>query len=356
MWTLILALLWASPAEPTTRPSNWPAEATIAELGALLQEESKRLVQVPPGKRDFKIRFDTTPAPRSQKILEAVLELHGFYVHEVTLSDGLEVTRIDSSKSSDSRTLVGRRKRDKRAEPKDRITLILPVRHLDLNLAHVTALELGRKRHRTLGASRPIEIASVPPEGCLLLLGEPDNLRRVRVLIETLDVVELGRPPVLECIGLRNIAVTELPQRLAELLGVASLVVGNPAPSADQRAAFEREVLAVDGKYLRLLCDGTTQRVVLDGNVGFQVEFLAQLIRELDSPKKVVRENTHVYRSVALSPSILARELRREREGMSNDPTLRRRYIAHDSTGLLIVQALPKDYERVLEKLRQIDQ
>ena len=338
--------------------------------------------------------------PLTFPIVQAILETNGYELWESTLEDGTVVINVRATSAraqvpSDPVSPIieaGDSTADKEGE--ELATLVLQMKHVETSVVRQALTELLG----VTGAgntSGSLKIVTVTNNETLIIKAKIRILEHIQRLVKYIDVELIGPERLLQIRELFYADAQDIVSIIQEALSDTSAfgttgrrtstsgAQAGRAGAGTSRSGIGRST-ALAGDSTRLIADNRTQKIIIQSTDPAELDLVHQLIDELDTKVRNVRNTTWIYKVNYLKAEELADNIRQLVEG--SDGSLRRgssrsstssrtsrgttgaaggvqqqqqftptRIVPHEQTNSLIIQAEPEEYEEIENILKQID-
>ncbi len=337
--------------------------------------------------------------PLTYPVVQAILETNGYELWESTLEDGTVVINVRATTArtqppSDPVSPIIEAGTDSTSEEGDELaTLVLQLEHVETGVVRQALQELlGIQGAGSQSGS--LKIVTVTNNETLIIKAKMRVLEHIQRLVEYIDV-EVRSPD--EILVIRELfyadaqdIVSIVQEALSDTGSFGSTGRRTSTPSSQQgrttgstnRGSVGRGT-SFAGESTSLIADNRTQKIIIQSSDPGELDLVHQLIDELDTKVRNVRNTTWIYKVNYLKAEELADNIRQLVEG--SDGSLRRgtssrttsrntrggtsgtggvqqqqqftptRIVPHEQTNSLIIQAEPEEYEQVEMILKQID-
>ncbi|NCG55527.1 MAG: hypothetical protein GWP35_01335 [Proteobacteria bacterium] len=335
--------------------------------------------------------------PLTYPVIKAILETNGYELWESTLEDGTVAINVRTSAPTARSTasvdpvnpIIGPEDSSAEKDGEELATLVL-------QLEHTTSAVVRQALQELLGiagagsASGSVKLVTITENETLLIKAEVRILEHIQQIVKYIDVEVTGPDHTLTIRELFYADAQSIVQIVTEALSDFSPTgtTGRRAvPTQGQRGGSANtrnsQSSALAGESTRLIADDRTQKILIQSTDGEELDLVHQLIDELDTKVRNVRNTTWIYTVNFLKAEELADNIRQLVEG--SEGSLRRgsssrttsrtgrtgsannggvqqqqqftptRIVPHEQTNSLIIQAEPEEYEEIENILKQID-
>ncbi|NRA76522.1 MAG: hypothetical protein HRU16_11325 [Planctomycetes bacterium] len=338
--------------------------------------------------------------PLTYPIVQAILETNGYELWESTLGDGTVVINVRATTAraqvpSDPVSPIieaGDEPSDREAD--ELATLVLQMKHVETSVVRQALTELLG----VTGAgntSGSLKIVTVTNNETLIIKAKIRILEHIQRLVKYIDVEITGPERLLQIRELFYADAQDIVSIIEEALsdtsafgttGRRTTTSGAQAGRTGTSRSGVSRSTALAGESTRLIADNRTQKIIIQSTDPDELDLVHQLIDELDTKVRNVRNTTWIYKVNYLKAEELADNIRQLVEG--SEGSLRRssssrstsgsrttgrgttgaaggvqqqqqftptRIVPHEQTNSLIIQAEPEEYEEIENILKQID-
>ena len=377
----------------------------VLSLLRFIQRTTGKFVNYPSAANDVAFAEDTTVDvigdvdPLTYPVIKAILETNGYELWESELEDGTIAINVRSASPRGGQSApvdpvspiyVADDEEAITAPGEELATLVL---QLDFTTAQVvrTALQELLGIAGAGNASGSVKIVTVPENETMLIRAKMRVLEHIQRIVKYIDVEVTGPEQSLTIRELFYADAQSIVQIVTEALSEFSPTGSTgrrttPTPAqggarGQTNRSFSSGTLA--GESTRLIPDDRTQKIIIQSTDPDELDLVHQLIDELDTKVRNVRNTTWIYKVNYLKAEELADNIRQLVEG--SEGSLRRtntsrtntrnrtgagntggvqtqqqftptRIVPHEQTNSLIIQAEPEEYEEIENILKQIDQ
>ncbi len=338
--------------------------------------------------------------PLTYPIVQAILETNGYEMWESTLDDGTVVINVRATTArtqppTDPVSPIIEAGSEPDSETGDELaTLVLQLQHVETSVVRQALQELlGIQGAGSQSGS--LKIVTVTNNETLIIKAKMRVLDHIQRLVEYIDVEVRGPEEVLVIRELfyadAQDIVSIVQEALSDTSAFGSTGRRTPTPSnsgARGGSTANRGTLGRGstqaGESTRLIADNRTQKILIQSSDPAELDLVHQLIDELDTKVRNIRNTTWIYKVNYLKAEELADNIRQLVEG--SEGSLRRgstsrgttsrnsrgttggtggvqqqqqftptRIVPHEPTNSLIIQAEPEEFEQIEAILTQID-
>ncbi|MDE0959145.1 MAG: hypothetical protein OSB09_00025 [Planctomycetota bacterium] len=379
----------------------------VLSLMRFIQRTSGKFVNYPSAGKDPAFAEETfvdvvgDVDPLTYPIVQAILETNGYELWESTLDDGTVVINVRATTArtqppSDPVSPIIEAGSDQVSESGDELaTLVLQLKHVETAVVRQALQELlGIQGAGSQSGS--LKIVTVTNNETLIIKAKMRVLDHIQRLVEYIDVEVRGPEELLVIRELFYADAQDIVSIVQEALSDTSSAgstgrrTSTPTSQAGRggstanRGSVGRGTGQV-GESTRLIADNRTQKILIQSSDPAELDLVHQLIDELDTKVRNIRNTTWIYKVNYLKAEELADNIRQLVEG--SEGSLRRgsssrggtsrtsgrgttggaggvqqqqqftptRIVPHEQTNSLIIQAEPEEYEQIEAILKQID-
>lgn len=339
--------------------------------------------------------------PLTYPIVQAILETNGYELWDSTLEDGTVVINVRATSAraqvpSDPVNPIIEAGDETSAQDGEALaTLVLQMKHVETSVVRQALQELlGIQGAGSTSGS--LKIVTVTNNETLIIKAKIRILEHIQRLVEYIDIEISGPERLLQIRELFYADAQDIVSIVQEALsdtgtfgttGRRTTTAGSAAgrsAAGTARSGVGRST-ALAGESTRLIADNRTQKIIIQSTDPDELDLVHQLIDELDTKVRNVRNTTWIYKVNYLKAEELADNIRQLVEG--SEGSLRRtgsrstsgsrttgrgttgaaggvqqqqqftptRIVPHEQTNSLIIQAEPEEYEEIENILKQID-
>ena len=338
--------------------------------------------------------------PLTYPIVQAILETNGYEMWESTLDDGTVVINVRATSArvpvqTDPVSPIIEAGDETGAEAGEELaTLVLQMKHVETSVVRQALQELLGIQGAGSG-SGSLKIVTVSNNETLIIKAKIRVLEHIQRLVEYIDIEISGPERLLQIRELFYADAQDIVSIVQEALSdtggfgttgrrttTGSTQAGRAGAGASRTNVGRNTGLAGDAT--RLIADNRTQKIIIQSTDPDELDLVHQLIDELDTKVRNIRNTTWIYKVNYLKAEELADNIRQLVEG--SEGSLRRgssrsstsgrttrgtagaaggvqqqqqftptRIVPHEQTNSLIIQAEPEEYEEVENILKQID-
>ena len=337
--------------------------------------------------------------PLTYPIVQAILETNGYEMWESTLDDGTVVINVRATTArtqppSDPVSPIIEAGAESTGEAGDALaTLVLQLKYVETSVVRQALQELlGIQGAGSQSGS--LKIVTVTNNETLIIKAKMRVLDHIQRLVEYIDVQVEGPEEVLVIRELFYADAQDIVSIVQEALndnstfGSTGRRTSPTTPQGRTTGTANRSSLgrgsALAGEATRLIADNRTQKIIIQSSDPAELDLVQQLIDELDTKIRNIRNTTWIYKVHYLKAEELADTIRPlvdengslRRSGSSSSRTTSRtsgrgtagaggvqqqqqftqtQIVPHEPTNSLIIQAEPEEYEQIEIILKQID-
>ena len=340
--------------------------------------------------------------PLTYPIVQAILETNGYELWDSTLEDGTVVINVRATSaraqvpSDPVNPIIEAGDETSDQDGEALATLVLQMKHVETSVVRQALQELlGIQGAGSTSGS--LKIVTVTNNETLIIKAKIRILEHIQRLVEYIDIEISGPERLLQIRELFYADAQDIVSIVQEALsdtgtfgttGRRTTTAGSTAGrsgAGTARSGVGRST-ALAGESTRLIADNRTQKIIIQSTDPDELDLVHQLIDELDTKVRNVRNTTWIYKVNYLKAEELADNIRQLVEG--SEGSLRRtgssrstsgsrttgrgtagatggvqqqqqftptRIVPHEQTNSLIIQAEPEEYEEIENILKQID-
>ncbi|MEC9477414.1 MAG: secretin N-terminal domain-containing protein [Planctomycetota bacterium] len=338
--------------------------------------------------------------PLTYPIVQAILETNGYELWESTLDDGTIVINVRATsarvpvQSDPVSPIIEAGDETEQEDGEELATLVLQMKYVETSVVRQALQELLGIQGAG-SSSGSLKIVTVSNNETLIIKAKIRILEHIQRLVEYIDIEVSGPDRLLQIRELFYADAQDIVSIVQEALSdtgqfgntgrrtTTGTTQAGRAGSATSRSGISRST-AMAGESTRLIADNRTQKIIIQSTDPDELDLVHQLIDELDTKVRNVRNTTWIYKVNYLKAEELAENIRQLVEG--SEGSLRRtsrsstgsrttgrgttgaaggvqqqqqftptRIVPHEQTNSLIIQAEPEEYEEVENILKQID-
>ncbi|MGE4618532.1 MAG: secretin N-terminal domain-containing protein [Planctomycetota bacterium] len=378
----------------------------VLALLRFIQRTSGKFVNYPSLNNDQAFAEDTfvdvigDVDPLTYPIVQAILETNGYEMWESTLEDGTVVINVRAAAAripipSDPVSPIIEAGSDTTGDASDELaTLVLQMKYVETSVVRQALQELLGIQGAGSG-SGSLKIVTVSNNETLIIKAKIRILEHIQRLVKYIDVEVTGPERILQIRELFYADAQDIVSIVQEALNdtgafgstgrrtTTNSTTQGRAGATSNRSATSRNSGQV-GESTNLIADNRTQKIIIQSTDPDELDLVHQLIDELDTKVRNVRNTTWIYHVNYLKAEELAENIRQLVEG--SEGSLRRtsrgstgtsrttrgntgttggvqqqqqftptRIVPHEQTNSLIIQAEPEEFEEVENILKQID-
>lgn len=377
----------------------------VLSLLRFIQRTTGKFVNYPSAANDVAFAEDTTVDvigdvdPLTYPVIKAILETNGYELWESQLEDGTVVINVRSASPRGGQTApvdpvspiyVADEEDAIKAPGEELATLVLQLNHTTAQVVR-TALQELLGIAGAGNASGSVKIVTVPENETMLIRAKMRVLEHIQRVVKYIDVEVTGPDQSLTIRELFYADAQSIVSIVSDALSDFSPTGSTgrrttPTPGQAGRGNTARSSAAGSqaGESTRLIPDDRTQKIIIQSTDKDELDLVHELIDELDTKVRNVRNTTWIYKVNYLKAEELADNIRQLVEG--SEGSLRRtntsrttgrttgrsgtgntggvqsqqqftptRIVPHEQTNSLIIQAEPEEYEEIENILKQID-
>ena len=377
----------------------------VLSLLRFIQRTSGKFVNYPSASNDPAFAEETfvdvvgDVDPLTYPIVQAILETNGYEMWESTLDDGTVVINVRATTArtqppSDPVSPIIVAGAESTGEAGEALaTLVLQLKFVETSVVRQALQELlGIQGAGSQSGS--LKIVTVTNNETLIIKAKMRVLDHIQRLVEYIDVLVEGPEELLVIRELFYADAQDIVSIVQEALNDNSTFgstgrrtspttqQGRATGTANRSSIGRGSALA--GEATRLIADNRTQKIIIQSSDPAELDLVQQLIDELDTKIRNIRNTTWIYKVHYLKAEELADTIRPlvdengslRRSGSSSSRTTSRttgrgtagaggvqqqqqftqtQIVPHEPTNSLIIQAEPEEYEQIEIILKQID-